>query len=177
MAEIKYIYNYEFDENDKFFLDANVWLYLYCSMGGYSEGLVKRYSDFFDRIKEEKKDIFINSGLVSEIFNRYLHIEFSAAKAENPDIDDYKKDFRDNKEFEETISMVKKIVKEKIVDPHILISDKFETFNCDNFFDKSDFLDFNDAIHCHTALENDLKIVTNDSDFKKTKLNVKIITY
>lgn len=177
MAEVKYIYKYEFSESDKFFLDANVWLYLYCSVGGYNESVVKKYSDFFDRIKEENKEIFINSGLVSEIFNRYLHIEFLAAQAEDPSIEDYKKDFRDNEKYKETISMVKKIVKEKIIDPHILLSDEFEKFNCNSFFEENDFLDFNDAIHCHTALENDLNIVTNDNDFKKTDLKIKVITY
>lgn len=175
MANVKYINGYNIESNEKFFIDANIWLYMYCPIGDYNTKVVEKYSSFFDKIISSGNEIYICSSLISEILNRYMRIEFQLAKEENG-IEDYKKDFRNNVNYKESIECIEKIIKEKIIDKCIQINDQFENFDYDSKY-LNNGLDFNDALYCHLAVENGLKIVTHDRDFKKTKLPVEVITY
>ena len=170
MANIKHINGYNISADEKFFIDANVWLYMYGPIGDYDEKAVQKYSSFFEKITSSGNEIYTCSSLISEVLNRYMRIEFQIAKEEDG-IEDYKKDFRNNSEYEEVIASIEMIIKEKILDKCVQISDQFDSFNYDSTY-LNNGLDFNDALYCHLAIQNGLKIVTHDKDLKRTSLPI-----
>ena len=65
--------HYNFTSQDKLFLDANIWLYLY---GPQKPGnrWVRIYSTVFNRILNVKSRIYIDVLVVSEFINSYARL-------------------------------------------------------------------------------------------------------
>lgn len=175
MAVIKYINGYEIEEGEKFFIDANIWLYMYGPIGDYEQKVVDKYSTFFEKIVENGNEIYISSSLISEILNRYLKIAFKIASEEDG-IKDFKRDFRDNEVYKETIKSIEMIIDEKIIKKCIQVNDEFETYDF-NVSYLNNGMDFNDSLYCHMAISKGLTVLTNDKDFRKSALPVEIVTY
>ena len=66
--------HYNFTSQDRLFLDANIWLYLYAQLKPQAHW-VKIYSEVFDRILKAKSEIYIDVLIVSEVVNRYTRIK------------------------------------------------------------------------------------------------------
>ena len=66
--------NYNFTSQDRLFLDANIWLYLYAQLKPQAHW-VKIYSEVFDRILKAESEIYIDVLIVSEVVNRYTRIK------------------------------------------------------------------------------------------------------
>ena len=74
-AEVRH---YNFTSQDKLFLDANIWFYLY---GPQKPGnrWVRIYSTVFNGILNAKSQIFIDVLVVSEFINRYARLKWKLA--------------------------------------------------------------------------------------------------
>ena len=70
---------HNFTLTDKLFLDANIWLYLYCPQGSRTYW-VKTYSNVFDRILDAESQIYIDVLVVSEFINTFARQEWKLAK-------------------------------------------------------------------------------------------------
>ena len=70
---------HNFTLKDKLFLDANIWLYLYCPQGS-REYWVNIYSDVFDRILDAESQIYIDVLVVSEFINRFTKQEMGVCQ-------------------------------------------------------------------------------------------------
>lgn len=175
MAIINRVNGYSIERSEKFFIDANIWLYMYCPIGDYDARAVQKYSDFYEKITNAGNEVYVCSSLISEVLNRYMRIEFQIAKEEDG-INDYKRDFRNNSDYEDTINSIEALIKEKILDKCISINDQFESFDFEKVYLNKN-LDFNDSLYCHIAIQNGLKIITHDKDLRNTDLPVEIITY
>ena len=70
---------HNFTSTDKLFLDANIWLYLYCPQGS-KDYWVKTYSNVFDRILNAESRIYIDVLVVSEFINTFARQEYELAK-------------------------------------------------------------------------------------------------
>ena len=175
MVKIHRIDEYEINEDDKFFFDANIWMYMYCSLGNYNARLVKDYSDFYQKIKSIGCPILINPMLVSEFVNAYSKMEFNFIKRRDG-LQNYKKDFRTNPEYKQVFDRINLITHKKILNGSLKIQDQFHEFNEERFFSNPNTYDFNDEYYCYMASEMNFKIVTHDKDFQQTNYNIEILT-
>ncbi len=163
--------------HDKFFFDANIWLYLYCPMGNCRKTTIQNYDGFLKKVIQSKSRIFISSLILSEIFNRWLRLEFNMWKKHFSKYVDFKRDFRNTTKYKETVSLIKTTVLGKIIKIAKRIDDKFNNISLDELFEQIEKFDFNDNYFLAMANLEDFKIVTDDSDFAfPRKISVSILT-
>jgi len=178
MSNIIAIDSYQPQDRDSFFFDTNIWMYLYCPMGNYRRRITRKYDGFLKRVLQAKSSIFISSLVLSEFFNAYSRLEFNLLKDKEPSkYKDFKKDFRGTEAYKRMVNSIKTIVKTQILKLAKRIDDKFSNINLDELFENIERSDFNDNYYQLLAATENIKIVTNDSDFASTrKIPVPILT-
>lgn len=176
MSSTFHLSDYLPKEDDKFFFDTNVWLYLYCSVGNYKPELIKNYNEFFEKVLEAGSKIFTTSLQISEFFNAYCRIEHRIQSKENPGLKNYKKQFRSSNEFLLVIEELSMIIKERILKNSIKLDDNFSKTNIEALLHTEKAYDFNDEFFLNICEENDIIVVSNDIDLLKTDKNVTVIS-
>ena len=177
MSNIINVNTYNPNENDKLFFDANIWMYLFCPIGGYKRDAVKKYSGLLKRVIQSRASIFISSLVLSEFFNAYTRLEFNILKRkDSASYQDFKKDFRKTDRYKELVTSIKTIIKTKILVLSKRISDKFEDIDLDKVFENIEEADFNDNYYKTLLSGEGIKIVTNDYDFGKVDDAISVIT-
>lgn len=170
MSKIIDISTYVPLESDKFFFDANVWMYLYCPIGNYKKHIIDKYSKFLKKAIQSKSSIFISSLMLSEFFNAWIRLEFNILKnTQSLEYVDFKKDFRRKDVYKKSADIAKTVIIEKIMKLAKRIDDKFENISLDDLFKEIEISDFNDSYYLSMANLENFKIVTNDSDFFSSK--------
>lgn len=175
MVTIHKLNEYEIKEGDKFFFDANIWMYMYCSIGEYGKNIVRDYSDFYQKVKQSGSPILTTPLLISEIINRYSKMEFDLVKKKDG-LSQYKRDFRSNPEYKPTLDHINLVTERKILGNSLKVHDRFNEFEESVFFSNPNTYDFNDEYYSFLAEKMNFKIVTNDRDFKKSFHEIEIIT-
>ncbi|MEP5792059.1 MAG: PIN domain-containing protein [Cyclobacteriaceae bacterium] len=177
MADVHKISEYTPKFTDTFFLDTNVWIYLFCPIANNRAKEQKVYSAFYKLLIQGNKGIFVNSLVLSEFANTWLRIDFNLWKKEDQKLNtDYKRDFVGTDRFKETVDDIKQAIK-VILSKAERMTDNFNSISLDKVFGEFGTSDFNDAYYLELARMNNWKIVTHDSDFfKENKLSVDIIT-
>lgn len=164
-------------ENDKIFIDTNVWLYLFCPVGQYNQDIVDVYNRFFLRLLKNKSTIYTSSMIVSEFFNTYSRIEFNIKKNQNPNrYRNYKKDFRNTEEFEVLSKDICNLLNNKIFKYSKKLDDNFSSIDISNILLGDKNFDFNDKYFAKLCEDNNIKILTHDKDFLSLNNNIDIIT-
>lgn len=176
MSEILSISSYTPKDGDKFFLDTNIWMYLYCSIGNYKQSVVDKYSNFYEKILNVDAKIYTLSLQVSEFFNAYCKLEYKIAKRMNPAIKNYKKDFRNSNEFYELMKHLKQIINKKILGNVIKIDDNFSKVDVLELMSSETSYDFNDEYFINFCVNESIMIVTNDRDLIEHPSPIQIIT-
>lgn len=176
MSTTFHLKDYTPSENDKFFFDTNVWLYLYCSVGNYREEIIANYNEFFEKVLEANSSIYTTSLQISEFFNAYSRIEFRIQSRLDPSLKNYKTQFRSSPEFLELIKELNLIIKHKILKNSIKMDDNFSNINIDNVLLLEKGYDFNDEYFLNLCEENDIIVVSNDRDMIDTDRDVKVVT-
>ena len=178
MSNIIAIDSYQPQDKDKFFFDTNIWMYLYCPLGNYKREVIKKYDGFLKKAIGVKSSVFISSLVLSEFFNAYTRLEFNILKEKEPSkYRDFKKDFRETAAYKKTVISIKTIVKTQILKLSKRLDDMFSNINLDELFENIERSDFNDNYYQLLAATENIKIVTNDSDFASTrKIPVPILT-
>ena len=164
-SDVRY---YNFTPQDKLFLDANIWLYLY--------GPPKRrsywrsiYASVFNRILRAKSRIYIDVLVVSEFINAYARLKWR-------DVSSYPntfKTFRSSSYFkpvaediaadvELVLSSCSKIESSFIALPMNALLPDYATGN----------LDFNDQVITEICKNNGFTLITNDGDFKTQEIAI-----
>ena len=168
---------YNPSSEDKIFLDANVWLYLFCPIGNYRTEVVDTYNRFFGKMLQNKCKIYTTSMVLSEFFNTYTRIDFKIKKKENSLIyKDYKRDFRNTEYFNTLSNDICNIIKDKILKHSIRLSDSFDFIDMINILTSDKNFDYNDKYFAKLCEDNNIKILTNDKDFLNITNNIDIIT-
>ena len=153
--------NYEFDPGDEFFLDANIWLYIY----GPQKPLdwkVETYSWTLGRILEARCRIFIDILVISEFINTYSRIK---SKLVAPKIN-FKK-FRKSPAFKSVGKEVTDNAK-RVLNHCSRIESGFAGLRIGdllNDYSKGD-LDFNDQVITELCRLKGLRLITHDGDFR-----------
>lgn len=165
-------------KDDKFLFDANIWLYLYCPTGNCKQNIKGKYDNFFKKVIQAKSSIVISALILSEIFNRWVRLDFEILKKSKPLKNiDFKKHFRNTQNYKNSVSMIKIVVRSQIMKIANRIDDKFSNISLDKLFEEIEISDFNDNYFLTMANLEGFKIVTDDSDFAfSRKIPVSILT-
>ena len=167
---------YKIKKEDKVFVDTNILIFLYSpsSIVKSYNHQVQKYSAVFTKLVENKCDLYVNSHVVSEFINRCLRGDFNSNFNINND-KDYKRDYRGSEEYHTTIKIILKQLK-KFMATSKHINDNFESFDLSKAYETTSEGDFNDLIIADTVKKNNLKLLTDDSDFE-TSLGIDINWY
>ncbi len=162
---------YKVSPSDKIFVDTNILIFLFSpSYVRTNSDQVDKYSAVFSKLIEMKCDLYVNSHVVSEFINRCIRIDYDNNFNINHD-KNYKSDYRGSDDYLKTIKIVLKELKKflKLV-KHI--NDDFESFDISAAYESTKENDFNDLIIADTVNKNNLKLLTDDKDFKDIGINI-----
>lgn len=167
---------YNIRKEDQVFIDTNILIFLFSPSSIIKSPTyqIKKYSAVFTKLIENKCNLYVNSHVVSEFINRCLRDDFNNNFNINMD-KDYKKDYRGSNEYKKTIKIVLKQLK-KFLSTTNHINDDFESFDITKAYETTVESDFNDLIIADTVKKNNLKLLTDDNDFK-TSLGIEINWY
>ena len=158
--------------NDKFFFDANIWMYLFCPLGGYEKDKPAKYSGFLKKTLEAKSSIFISSLVLSEVFNAWIRLDFKIMKDLYPSkYNDFKRDYRRKEVYTKLAITIKTVIIKQILNIARRTDDKFKNISLDDLFREIETSDFNDKYYLTIANLENFKIVTDDYDFVFSKGN------
>ena len=180
---------HNFTLKDKLFLDANIWLYLYCPQGS-RDYWVKTYSDVFDRILDAESQIYIDVLVVSEFINTFARQEFDLAKQalelakQEGTLTEQAlelakshlcsfKSFRNSPDFGLIAQGITAAVKQ-IMKHCSQVESCFTTLDMGDLltdYDTGNF-DFNDQVITEICKNNKFTLITNDSDFKTQEISI-----
>ncbi len=166
-------------EEEKFFIDANVLIYLYNPI--HHEPSYERniYSNFLAKIIRTRAQIYTSSLILSEFINTIAKREFNRLNNEKvaqqlPKIK-FKENFRPSPAGAKTLRLISQAAKSMLKNLK-KIEDNFTTIDTNQVLNDLNNCDFNDKYFMHLCEKEGLKIVTNDGDFASCDLAIDIIT-
>ena len=159
---------YNFTPQDKLFLDANIWLYLYGPPKPRSHR-VPIYASVFNRILRAKSRIHIDVLVVSEFINAYARLEWQFVA----------RHFNSFKNFRSS-SYFKPVAEDIAADVELVLSycskveSGFTTLPMNNLLNDyaTGGFDFNDQVITEICKSNGFTLITNDSDFKTQEIPI-----
>lgn len=158
---------YKIKSTDKVFVDTNILIFLFSpSYVQSNHNQIEKYSAIFTSLVKNKCTLYVNSHVVSEFINRCLRIDFDNNYNINGD-KNYKKDYRVSQEYLKTIQIVLKELK-KFLKLANHINDDFVSFDISTAYTTTKESDFNDLIIADTVRKNNLKLLSDDGDFKNS---------
>ena len=154
--------NYIFTSEDKLFLDANIWLYIYGPQKprGFWTNI---YSQALARILAAKSHIYIDVLIVSEFINVYARQKWRLVAPQGQNF----KNFRRSSGFKPVAQDIAADVR------HVLshcsrIESGFATMDKDDLLNDyaAGNYDFNDQVITELCKKEGLTLITNDGDFR-----------
>jgi predicted nucleic acid-binding protein len=146
------------------FIDANVLIYLFWPTGQHT--FENNYAQVFRNLINQGNNLFIDFLVISEVVNRIIRIEH---KKINPN--QKFKDFRNSRDGKSVLSDIFIIVKNDILNHFTMIGKAFNKNEIENFL-TVDELDIIDKAIVAICIENNLVLLTNDSDFKNSGIDI-----
>ncbi len=159
---------HSFSETDKYFLDANIWLYVYGPIA-FRNKKSATYSKALFELRNVGCLIFIDVLIVSEFINTYARFEHKQSQRREINFKEFRKTSTFSEISKDITNNTKRIIKQcqrcnlNFVDIDIegLLS-KFE---------KGDS-DFNDQVFSEICKINGYILITDDADFDCEDLNI-----
>lgn len=146
------------------FVDANVLIYLFWPTGQHS--YESNYARVFRNLLRQGNNLYVDFLVISEVVNRVLRIEHQKL---NPT--QKFKDFRNSQDGKDVISDIYLIVQNDILSSFKIIGKPFNKSDIKRFL-IIDQLDFVDKAIVSICSENNLVLLTNDKDFKNSRLDI-----
>lgn len=159
------ITRYSPKSSDVFLFDTNIWIFLFCPLGGARKNQQQIYSSFLKSVKSSRSTIFMNSLILSEFANTFLRIDFKLWEAsKRPNRVTYKKDYVGTSRYKETVKLVTYSINEilKYCDKG---TDNFNSLEINRILNHLQIIDFNDSYYIELSAFSKYKIVTDDHDF------------
>lgn len=161
------ITSYSPKSSDVFLFDTNIWIFLFCPLGGASKNQQQIYSSFLKSVKSSRSTIFINSLILSEFANTFLKIDFRLWEvSRRPEKLIYKRDYVGTSRYKETVKLVTCSINEilRFCDKG---TDNLNSLGIDRILSRFQQIDFNDSYYIELSAFSKYKIVTDDHDFIK----------
>jgi predicted nucleic acid-binding protein len=158
-------------KNKSVFFDANIILYTFWPTG--SQHWEQQYSKIFKDILNNNINKSLNFIVISEVINRAIRTEYEKylqIKSKQKSSFSFKK-FRDSKEGQSALTDIYNIINNKVL-KNFEIIDKY--YNNDEIkkFLVTDNLDFSDKAIVSLCDENNYILLTNDTDFKNSNIDI-----
>ncbi len=168
---------------DVFFFDNNIWMFLYAPIISSHKKKQQIYSDFYQKILQNRATIITTPLVLSEFANAYINIEFrlwkktknssNCSDIENSEL--RKRVYYKTPEFKAVTDSIKSCI-QTILKHADRVSDNFNAIEFSNVLEYFGESDFNDSYYIELAryhhslpLPNRWKIVTDDADLFKIK--------
>jgi predicted nucleic acid-binding protein len=154
----------------RIFFDANVLLYLFWPVQSYWLNI---YSSIYSDILAHNMQSHVNFTVISEVVNRATRIEYEYFLRRNG-LDRSSlsfKQYRNCKEGQQTIFDIYRIIEADIICKFTITGRAFTDNDISNMLSTSD-MDINDKAIEHICLENNFILLTNDSDFRNSCIDI-----
>ena len=160
--------HYNFTPQDKLFLDANIWFYLY---GPQKLGnrWARIYSMVFNDILNAKSQIYIDVLVISEFINSYARLKWKLVASHYRNF----KNFRSSPHFKPVAQDIAADTK-RVMSHCSQIDSGFATLAIADLL--TDYVagnsDFNDQVITEICKSNGLTLITNDRDFRSQEIPI-----
>jgi len=164
------------NRTQKFFLDSNVWMYLFFPQhSSIANRIIDKYSHFFNSIV--KSDCLIETNIlqISELVNLILHLEFKEARKRNVFTGSFK-EFR-NSNFAISALTNAKVLTDKIIKCSTLRDGIFGVNALQVIVASCDKADFNDLFFAEFCKNENAILVTHDFDFKAVQKEIQVVSF
>lgn len=159
--------------NDKYILDTNVLIKLfYPPMNDHN---VKPYIEIYQKIIDNRADIYISSIQISEFVNRCIRFQFKLYQEDHPEITDFKAGYRDTEDYRNSMDAILENVAD-MFERFKRIDDKFDETNSQNLLLKGFAYDFNDALIAELCRKYKAYLVTDDKDYINYLKGIDLVT-
>ena len=176
MANCLNIQEYSPSQNEEFFFDTNVWIYLLIPALSHNQLLEQKYAAFWGKIRNKKAKVFTSFVVISEFVNRYLRNELKNYNKFNNCEIDYKT-FKQKKEYEENFKYITNLVLQVILPNCELIAEPQEIIQDNScLYNYIKNCDLNDNYIIEIAKYYECCIVSSDKYMANTKDNIKVIS-
>lgn len=156
--------SYSFASGEQILVDTNIWLYLFPAPGNPHQPFAQQYSTAFSRLISAQAQPVLDPMVLSEYLNRYCRIEWEG---------NFKTQYQTFKQFRQSadfrvVASTAKTFAEKILNFCRIHSTSPNELDLDQALTdfESGIADFNDALMIDLCKKRNLKLMTNDADFK-----------
>ena len=151
------------------FFDANILMYLFWSSNPEFE---KTYATFYTKLLQKKNKFYVDVLVISEIVNSALRIEhkkYNALNKKKP-IENFKQ-YRNSKSGKDSLFDIYTTIELRIIKNFEIVGKLFNKSELSDLL-VVDNLDFNDKAIAKICQDNQLVLLTNDSDFAKADIEI-----
>ncbi len=159
---------YKLKDKEVFF-DANILIYLFWPTGSHK--FENHYAMVFSKLLKQENTLIIDFTTISEFINRAIKSEFEKYKIDKKKYSLKFKEYRNSNIGQESIQDIYEIVKNDIFRRFEVAGKKFLKYDITKML-VLDFLDFGDKAILTICKENDYILLTNDSDFKDSEIDI-----
>ncbi|MDN5872967.1 MAG: PIN domain-containing protein [Sinobacteraceae bacterium] len=154
--------NYNFTPKDELLLDTNIWLFVYCPQKPGNKK-VATYSRALANVLAANSRIYIDVLIVSEFINAYARLKWNVMGKPHGDF----KRFRKSQDFKPIAQDIANDIK-RVLNHCSRVENGFETLDIDGLIAEyaGGDSDFNDQVIAALCQRKDLKLVTDDGDFR-----------
>lgn len=166
-------------EGEKYFFDANIWLFFYCpviSISSYKKTIISKYDGFLKKAINSDTTIYVSSLIASEIINAWLRLDFNILRRKKTVQDNYKKHYRGSKHYLNAIKDIMAVFNNQLLKISTPLDDRATEISLSDVLSGLDKTDFNDCYYHYLAKLDNLLIVTDDADFAKLDTGISILT-
>lgn len=153
-------------KNRNIFFDANILIYMFWTTP------IHKWEEEYASLSNQLfrgYNILIDSNVVSEVVNRLIRIEHKKYEDKHGKLSF--KSYRNSKEGRGELEDIYTLLKETVL-PFFEISTNKYTIEVIDSFLKVDNLDFGDKTIEYACKENGYVLLTNDSDFKNSEVDI-----
>ena len=163
-------------KNDRILMDTNILIKLFHPIN-YTD-TKEEYGVFYSSLRSVKSTLLISSVQMSEYINRCIRLQFELFKNENEHAQYYKfkEDYRQTKDYVDSMNAILDTVKADIIPYFTPISDGFDNIDPEHIYLNKISYDFNDALLAEIAKEQKAILVTDDADFIYHMDDIDIVT-
>jgi predicted nucleic acid-binding protein len=160
--------------NHKYYFDNNIWMYIFCPIGSYNQAFQTKSSKILSQIKSINATIYTSHLVLSEFANAYIRLEYNIWKKGIQDgNNDYKKHFKHTHIYKKTqIEIVASLKKISKLTQHCNVLIEAEIASVIN---NMSTIDFNDSYYIELCKKENLKLVSNDIDFRTINEDIDLI--
>lgn len=157
---------YDFDESDRVFFDANIWMFIYGPPQRKDKTSI--YSGALRRLLEARSTIFIDLLVISEMINTYARLKWRLIAPERRF-----KTFRNSPEFAETAEEIADYVN-RSVKLCSRIENRYHRFDLSALMSeyRTGGFDFNDQVIRDLCREKGWTLITDDGDFDSQGITI-----